>query len=189
MAVSWFLLLCICVMVVILLAVNIYVLVHYSHPDDTNEAWLPKILVVSLPAARHTTLQRQGRAGLDATILFIDGLIQAPLDVMHNPYAPRSAQPMHRAREDGDDGHQNSHDPSCASDQILGLLLAESCILALPLDVANNANNAGCQQGWLSTCGMSLSTAVYTVAGGAWEGGAWMGEGGRSVQVSPVRAM
>jgi hypothetical protein len=45
--VSWFLLLCVSVMVVLLLAVNIYVLVHYSHPDDKNEAYLPKIMVVS----------------------------------------------------------------------------------------------------------------------------------------------
>lgn len=46
MAVSWFLLLCVGVMVVVLLAVNIYMLVHWSHPDDKNEAYFPKALVV-----------------------------------------------------------------------------------------------------------------------------------------------
>ena len=44
--VSWFLLLCIGVVAVLLLAVNVYVLVHWSHPDDRNEAYLPKALVV-----------------------------------------------------------------------------------------------------------------------------------------------
>lgn len=112
MAVSWFLLLCICVMVVILLAVNIYVLVHYSHPDDTNEAWLPKILVVSLPARSPHNPAAASACRPRRKHTFHHGLIQARLDVMHNPYAPRSAQPMHRAREDGDDGRQDSPDSS-----------------------------------------------------------------------------
>ena len=44
--VSWFLLLCVGLMVVILLIVNVYMLVHWSHPDDKNEAYFPKALVV-----------------------------------------------------------------------------------------------------------------------------------------------
>lgn len=47
MGVSWFLLLCIGVMIVVLLAINVYMLVHWSHPDDKNEAYFPKALVVS----------------------------------------------------------------------------------------------------------------------------------------------
>lgn len=46
MAVSWFLLLCVSVVLVLLLAVNVYMLVHWSHPDDRNEAYFPKALVV-----------------------------------------------------------------------------------------------------------------------------------------------
>jgi len=44
---SWYLILVICVMVVLLFAVNVYMLVHWSHPDDRNEAYFPKALVVS----------------------------------------------------------------------------------------------------------------------------------------------
>lgn len=113
MAVSWFLLLVICVMVVVLLAVNVYVLVHYSHPDDSNEAWLPKILVVS-------------------NIYIVSA---------HNRHSIEATQ----------------HWFTYADAQILGLLLAESCILALPLDVANNASNIGCQQGWINACGKNLT--------------------------------
>lgn len=36
---------------------------------------------------------------------------------------------------------------------MLGLLLAEACVLAVPLDVANNSSNIGCQQGWVTACG------------------------------------
>lgn len=46
MGVSWFLLLCIGLMIVILLIINVYMLVHWSHPDDKNEAYFPKALVV-----------------------------------------------------------------------------------------------------------------------------------------------
>jgi len=46
MGVSWFLLLCVGLMIVILLIVNVYMLVHWSHPDDKNEAYFPKALVV-----------------------------------------------------------------------------------------------------------------------------------------------
>jgi hypothetical protein len=37
--------------------------------------------------------------------------------------------------------------------QVFGLLLAEACVLALPLDVANNSSNIGCAQGWVQSCG------------------------------------
>lgn len=40
-----------------------------------------------------------------------------------------------------------------SSQKIFGLLLAESCVLALPLDVANNSINIGCAQGWVESCG------------------------------------
>jgi LMBR1 domain-containing protein 1 len=43
---NWFLILVTCVLAVLLLAVYIYVLVHYQHPDDANQAWFPKIVVV-----------------------------------------------------------------------------------------------------------------------------------------------
>jgi hypothetical protein len=48
--VSWFLILCICVMIVVLMGVNFYLLVHYLHPDDVNEAWTPKGLLVREPS-------------------------------------------------------------------------------------------------------------------------------------------
>ncbi|KAF0697385.1 Aste57867_11937 [Aphanomyces stellatus] len=36
---------------------------------------------------------------------------------------------------------------------ILGFLLAEACVLLLPLDVANNSTAIGCAAGWNSACG------------------------------------
>ena len=40
------------VLSVLVLVVNIYILIHFQHPDDRNQAWFPKIVVVSayLPA-------------------------------------------------------------------------------------------------------------------------------------------
>lgn len=39
----------------------------------------------------------------------------------------------------------------------MGLLVAEACVLAVPLDVANNSNNIGCAQGWVTACGACLA--------------------------------
>lgn len=66
--ISWFLLLCIAVMVGLLLAVNVYMLVHWSHPDDRNEAYFPKALVVRdglVPASLSRALRSimYGRSG------------------------------------------------------------------------------------------------------------------------------
>ncbi|CAK4078465.1 unnamed protein product [Aphanomyces euteiches] len=36
---------------------------------------------------------------------------------------------------------------------VFGLLLAEACVLLLPLDVANNSTAIGCTAGWNSACG------------------------------------
>lgn len=44
---------------------------------------------------------------------------------------------------------------------MLGLLLAEACVLAVPLDVANNSSNIGCQQGWITACGACVCIRVW----------------------------
>lgn len=36
---------------------------------------------------------------------------------------------------------------------VFGLLFAESCVLLLPLDVANNSSAIGCAEGWNTACG------------------------------------
>ncbi|KAF8067363.1 LIMR family protein [Scenedesmus sp. PABB004] len=43
---NWFLILLTVALSLLLLAVNVYVLVHYQHPDDANQAWFPKGVVV-----------------------------------------------------------------------------------------------------------------------------------------------
>lgn len=46
MAYNWFLVVVVCVVVPLVLAVNAYLLVHYAHPGDRNQAWLPKLVVL-----------------------------------------------------------------------------------------------------------------------------------------------
>jgi LMBR1 domain-containing protein 1 len=43
---NWFLILIACIVAVLCVAANVYLLVHYQHPDDCNQAWVPKIVVV-----------------------------------------------------------------------------------------------------------------------------------------------
>jgi len=46
MTADWFLILMAVVVLVILLAVNIYLIIHFQHPSDKNEALFPKFLVL-----------------------------------------------------------------------------------------------------------------------------------------------
>ena len=43
---NWFLILVTVVVALLVLASCIYVLIDYSHPEDRNQAWFPKIVVV-----------------------------------------------------------------------------------------------------------------------------------------------
>lgn len=43
---NWLLIFVAVVVAVVLLGACIYVLIHYQHPDDGNQAWVPKLLVV-----------------------------------------------------------------------------------------------------------------------------------------------
>jgi LMBR1 domain-containing protein 1 len=43
---NWFLILVSVIIVCLCLAANVYVLIYYQHPDDKNQAWIPKIVVV-----------------------------------------------------------------------------------------------------------------------------------------------
>lgn len=43
---NWFLILVAIVVGLLSLASCVYLLVHYQHPDDCNQAWFPKIVVV-----------------------------------------------------------------------------------------------------------------------------------------------
>lgn len=47
---DWWLYLMIGIGFIILIAINTYILVLWQHPDDKNEAYWPKTLVVSLCA-------------------------------------------------------------------------------------------------------------------------------------------
>ena len=38
---------------VVVVAINVYILVHFQHPEDRNQAWWPKIVVVR---ARSTSI-------------------------------------------------------------------------------------------------------------------------------------
>jgi LMBR1 domain-containing protein 1 len=67
---DWFLILVSCISVVILFVVSLYFLVYYQHPDDKNEAWLPKITVLL------------GMMLAGATVLLL------PLDVANNEGYP-----------------------------------------------------------------------------------------------------
>ncbi|KIZ02019.1 hypothetical protein MNEG_5943 [Monoraphidium neglectum] len=54
---NWLLIFVACVVAVVLLAACIYVLIHYQHPDDGNQAWIPKgIVVLGLWLAMATVL-------------------------------------------------------------------------------------------------------------------------------------
>ena len=46
MAYNLFLVIIVCVVVPLVLAVNAYLIVHYQHPQDRNQAWLPKAVVL-----------------------------------------------------------------------------------------------------------------------------------------------
>lgn len=43
---NWLLILVTCILAVLILLSNVYILVHYQHLDDCNQAWVPKIVVV-----------------------------------------------------------------------------------------------------------------------------------------------
>ena len=46
MEIDWFLVSMICLVFVILIITNIYLIVHFQHPSDKNEALFPKLLVL-----------------------------------------------------------------------------------------------------------------------------------------------
>ena len=43
---NWFLILVAIIASVVLVAINVYVLIHFQHPEDRNQAWFPKLVVV-----------------------------------------------------------------------------------------------------------------------------------------------
>ncbi|GBF96088.1 hypothetical protein Rsub_08964 [Raphidocelis subcapitata] len=43
---NWLLIFVASIVAVVLLAACVYVLIHYQHPDDGNQAWVPKIIIV-----------------------------------------------------------------------------------------------------------------------------------------------
>lgn len=43
---NWFLILVTVVVAVLVVAANLHILVHFQHPEDRNQAWLPKVVVV-----------------------------------------------------------------------------------------------------------------------------------------------
>ena len=43
---NWFLILVAIIASVVLVAINVYVLIHFQHPEDRNQAWFPKFVVV-----------------------------------------------------------------------------------------------------------------------------------------------
>uniref|UniRef100_A0A7S0S7E8 LIMR family protein n=1 Tax=Mantoniella antarctica TaxID=81844 RepID=A0A7S0S7E8_9CHLO len=43
---NWFLILVAVVCTVVVVLINVYILVHFQHPEDRNQAWFPKFIVV-----------------------------------------------------------------------------------------------------------------------------------------------
>mmetsp|Transcript_12200 Transcript_12200/g.38633 ORF Transcript_12200/g.38633 Transcript_12200/m.38633 type:complete len:432 (+) Transcript_12200:187-1482(+) len=43
---NWFLIIVAIVVTVLMGVMNVYILIHFQHPEDRNQAWLPKIVVV-----------------------------------------------------------------------------------------------------------------------------------------------
>ncbi len=43
---NWFLIFAAVVVGVLVIIANIYILIEYQHPEDKNQAWIPKIVVV-----------------------------------------------------------------------------------------------------------------------------------------------
>ena len=43
---NWFLILVAIIASVVLVAINVYVLIHFQHPEDRNQAWFPTLVVV-----------------------------------------------------------------------------------------------------------------------------------------------
>lgn len=50
---NWWLYLMLFLSIFLLLAINVYVVVIWQHPDDKNEAYLPKAVVVSSGTTSH----------------------------------------------------------------------------------------------------------------------------------------
>lgn len=43
---NWFLILVTIVVSVLVVMANLHILVHFQHPEDRNQAWVPKIVVI-----------------------------------------------------------------------------------------------------------------------------------------------
>lgn len=43
---NWFLILIAAVCTILVVLINVYILVHFQHPEDRNQAWFPKCVVV-----------------------------------------------------------------------------------------------------------------------------------------------
>lgn len=72
---NWFIILVTVVVAILVLAVCIYILVDYSHPEDRNQAWFPKIVVVF------------------SLWLAICSVLMFPLDVANNAACSTSISP------------------------------------------------------------------------------------------------
>ena len=129
---NWFLILVAIIASVVLVLINVYILVHFQHPEDRNQAWFPKLVVVRAPN-RSTTL----------------GLLLRDLRPTHRVLPPLSfASDLPRLTSPA------PYVPRSIIAQILGLTLAEMSILLLPLDVANRA--ACADSIVLSACNFAL---------------------------------
>ena len=53
---NWFLIIVAIVCSVVVTMINVYILVHFQHPEDRNQAWFPKLVVVR--ARGEATLER-----------------------------------------------------------------------------------------------------------------------------------
>jgi hypothetical protein len=61
---NWFLIIVAIVCSVVVTMINVYILVHFQHPEDRNQAWFPKLVVVR---ARGEATSR-ARAPLGASV-------------------------------------------------------------------------------------------------------------------------
>ena len=56
---NWFLILVASIAAVVLVMINVYILVNFQHPEDRNQAWVPKLVVVRAPNRSMINPRRQ----------------------------------------------------------------------------------------------------------------------------------
>ncbi len=89
---NWFLILVAIIASVVLVLINVYILVNFQHPEDRNQAWFPKFVVVRAP----------NRSTLGASEIFAPpgsspALVRTPFEPLTFPFPLTRATRSHRS--------------------------------------------------------------------------------------------